>query len=107
MIELRELCESLNISRRTIQGYEKEGLVVPTGKNRYGYLLYDDEARERIAKIRFYQKLGFTRKEIRDIIDAPLSVIKPELEKRGKELEKEIKSMNELLEKMYQLIMEN
>lgn len=105
-MELRELCELLNVSRRTIQGYEKEGLVAPTGKNRYGYLLYDDQARSRITKIRFYQQLGFKRKEIKDIIDAPLAVIKPELEKRGKELEKEIKRMNELLEKLYLLIRE-
>lgn len=104
MIVLRELCESLNISRRTVQGYEKAGLVTPTDKNSYGHLLYDDKARERIAKIKFYQQLGFTRKEIKDIIDAPSNVIKKDLERRGKELENEIKRLNELIGKTYQLI---
>lgn len=35
---LREVCAALQISRRTIQGYEKAGLVSPSGKNKYGYL---------------------------------------------------------------------
>lgn len=35
---LREVCDSLGISRRTVQGYEKEGLVAPTGKTERGYL---------------------------------------------------------------------
>lgn len=28
---LREVCDSLGVSRRTVQGYEKAGLVKPTG----------------------------------------------------------------------------
>lgn len=33
---LREICESLGVSRRTLQGYEKAGLVASTGRNKYG-----------------------------------------------------------------------
>lgn len=39
---LREICEALEVSRRAIQGYEKAGLVVATGRNKYGHLLYDE-----------------------------------------------------------------
>lgn len=35
---LREICRLTDVSRRAIQGYEKEGLVMPCGKNKYGYL---------------------------------------------------------------------
>ena len=38
---LRKVCELVEITRRTVQGYEKAGLVAPIGKNKYGYLLYD------------------------------------------------------------------
>ena len=40
---LRELCDSLGVSRRAVQGYEKAGLVSPEGKNERGYLLYSGE----------------------------------------------------------------
>lgn len=42
-----------------------------TGRNKYGHLLYDDKAKERIAKIRFYQQLGLSIADITSIIDAP------------------------------------
>lgn len=45
---LREVCEMYRVTRRAIQGYEKAGLVLPSGKNKYGYLLYDEEAQRRI-----------------------------------------------------------
>lgn len=45
---LREICETLEVSRRAIQGYENAGLVKATGRNKYGHLLYDDKAKERI-----------------------------------------------------------
>lgn len=48
---LREICETLEVSRRAIQGYENAGLVKATGRNKYGHLLYDDKAKERIASI--------------------------------------------------------
>lgn len=32
---LREVCESANVSRRAVQGYEKAGLVSASGKNTY------------------------------------------------------------------------
>ena len=55
---LREICAQLGVSHRTVQGYEKWGLLAPTGKNKYGYLLYDQLAVEKIKTIRFYQLAG-------------------------------------------------
>ena len=79
---LRELCDFLGVSRRAVQGYEKAGLVSPTGRNKYGYLLYDERATNRIARIRFYQKLGLTVREIRDVVDAPDGIVKEVLERQ-------------------------
>lgn len=84
---LKTMCELLTISRRSIQCYEKEGLMSPTDKNKYGYLLYDDKAVERAKKIRFMRQIGFKLKEVRDLIDAPVSVLKKALEEKVVELE--------------------
>lgn len=101
---LREICETLAISRRAIQGYEKAGLVVATGRNKYGHLLYDDLAKSRIEKIKFYQQLGFTIKEITIIIDAPNVVIKEALERQVQKLRKKKTEIDELIEKANQMI---
>ena len=66
---LREVCTALGVSRRAVQGYENESLVTATGKNNRGYLLYDSEAQERIKKIKLYQDMGFSRKQLKEIID--------------------------------------
>ena len=101
---LREICETLEVSRRTIQGYEKAGLVAATGRNKYGHLLYDDTAKLRIAQIKFCQQLGFTIKEITVIIDAPNVVLKSALEQQVQKLRKEKTEINELIEKSNQMI---
>ena len=72
---LSEVCSALEVSRRAVQGYENAGLVSATGKNKYGHLLYDEEAQWRIKQIRLLQQLGFRVKEIKDIIDAPAEVV--------------------------------
>ena len=45
---LRQMCAELKIPRRAVQGYETIGLVRPSGKNKYGHLLYSEPERERI-----------------------------------------------------------
>ena len=71
---LREVCNMVGISRRAVQGYEKLGLVTSSGKNKYGYLLYDEEATEKIRAIKQYQEFGFTVKEIKELLAAPEKV---------------------------------
>ena len=94
---LRQVCAELNVSRRAVQGYEKAGLVAPSGKNKYGHLLYGEQARERIRLIRFYQQLGFQLKEIKNLLDAPVSVKKAALQAQIKELETEHGRLQELI----------
>lgn len=83
---LKEVCTMANISRRAVQGYENANLVSATGKTKQGYLLYDENAQERIKKIRLYQKLGFSIKEIQVIIDAQNDSVKLKLEEKVKKL---------------------
>ena len=96
-ITLKTLCERLNVSRRRIQGYEKAELMRPTDKNKYGHLLYDETAFHRAEWIKFVQQLGFTLKEIKDIIDAPETVVKEALEKQVKELKIEKNRLDQII----------
>lgn len=103
---LRELCNDLEMTRRVVQGYEVAGLVSPSGKNKYGHLLYDEKAQKRIARIRLYQQFGFAIKEIQTLIDAEDAVIKEALERRISCLKEEQVRIGALIEKAYALIKE-
>lgn len=94
---LQEVCNELNVSRRAIQGYEKVGLVVATDRNKYGYLLYDKKERQRIERIKLYQRLGFTIKEIGEFIDAPNFIVKKILERQVEKLKEEQKKIDTLI----------
>lgn len=104
MKTLKEVCVECGVTRRTIQGYEEMGLVIATSKNKYGHLLYDQKARERISRIRLYQQLGFAKKEIKDIIDAPKHVVKETLEKQLMVLKQEQAMKELLIEKVKEIL---
>lgn len=104
---LREICDSLGISRRAVQGYEKIGLVKPTGKTERGHLLYDGQTRERIREIRLFQRIGFTRKEIVKIIDAPGDIRREALERQLVRLKEKKEDVEGLIKEVYRLIEKN
>ena len=101
---LHEIFDVYNISRRTIQGYEACGLVRATGKNKYGYLLYDEAAQKRILQLRMLQRFGLTLKDIKayEALDESgqrerLVVQKKKLEMQIREIEDSIRQINELI----------
>lgn len=85
---LREICELTGATRRAVQGYEKEGLVKPSSKNKQGYLLYDQEAVVRIKEIKLFQERGFSLKEIKSFEDMPTEDLKLVLTQKIFELKK-------------------
>ena len=101
---LREICVAAGVTRRAVQGYEQAGLVSPTGKTSRGYLLYDTNSQERIKQVRLYQQLGFSIKEIKEIIDADGETKRTALEERVKCLREEGKNIESLIDKAYELI---
>lgn len=103
---LREICNILEVTRRAVQGYEKAGLVAPSERNKYGYLLYNEIEQERIKKIKLYQQFGFKLKEIKDIIDAPEYVVKEAVERQVSKLKSEITRLRTLIDRAEGLIEE-
>ena len=101
---LHELCDAFGISRRTVQGYEKHGLVRATGRNPRGYLLYDLQMQTEIRKV---DQFGFQVKEIGTL----MMLSKPELrerlaaqriilEQRGVELDEQLALLTEMIEQL-------
>lgn len=96
-MRLREVCAAIGVTRRAVQGYEQAGLVAASGKTSRGYLLYDELAQERIRKIKLFQEMGFSIKEISVIIDAPNSVLKAALQSQIEKLEKKGNRLQDLI----------
>lgn len=103
---LREVCRTVGVTRRAIQGYERAGLVTPSGKNERGYLLYDEMEEEKIKKIRLFQEMGFTIKEIQELDHAPNHVLKTALEIRVEKLQLEQGRSNEMISVVMKMIRE-
>lgn len=82
---LSEIRKELGVSRKVIQGYEKHGLISPCGKDKYGHLIYDAKTIETIIMIRFYQKLGFLIKEIKELLFLDGDKMKEAIAKKRKE----------------------
>lgn len=101
---LREVCQILNISRRTIQGYQNKGLIHPDGRNKYGHLLFNDFTMKKIALFRFYQRMGFTLDEINELADANMDVVIEKMKERLLLLENQQKELITIHHKAIQVI---
>lgn len=98
---LSQVCKLYGFTRKVIQGYEKEGLIKHTSKNKYGYLVYSEDQIRKIAYIRYLQINGFTLKEISSYCKPTLDSYSCEslLKKSNQNLQKKIVRINELIER--------
>lgn len=60
-----------SVSVRTLHYYDEIGLLVPAGRSRAGYRLYDDDNMLRLQQIKIGQALGLSLEEIRHTLDDP------------------------------------
>lgn len=71
--ELAKLCK---VTSDTLRFYEKNGLLIPSGRSSSGYRLYNEE---NLAQIRFILKskqLGLTLDEIKELLAINLEAMK-------------------------------
>lgn len=71
MRTISQAAELSGISVRTLQYYDKIGLLHPTEFTRSGYRLYDEEALQKLQQILFFKELGFKLKEIDELLKKP------------------------------------
>lgn len=70
MMTVKEVSKLTGVSVRTLQYYDKIGLLQPTKYTDSGYRLYDDTALERLQQILLFRELEFPLKEIKAILDS-------------------------------------
>ncbi len=68
---VREVAELTGITPRTLQYYDKIGLLKATAYTQSGYRLYDAAALERLQQILLFRELEFPLKDIKQILGSP------------------------------------
>lgn len=69
-MNIAELERRTGVSRHTLRYYEKEGLLLEVARRGNNYRNYSEQSVQRVAMMRQLKELGFSLKEIRDILDA-------------------------------------
>ena len=72
-----KLAKAVNVNVQTIRYYERLGLLMPAGRKesyrQSGYRLYDKLSLKRLVFIRHARELGFTLKEIKELLNLSVS----------------------------------
>ena len=71
MMTVNEASKLTGVSIRTLQYYDKIGLLHPANYTEAGYRLYDDAALETLQQILLFRELEFSLKDIKEIISSP------------------------------------
>ena len=71
MKSISQVTRLTGISIRTLQYYDEIGLLKPSELTASGYRLYNDEALQTLQQILFFKELGFSLKEIKEILENP------------------------------------
>lgn len=71
MMTVNEVSKLTGVSVRTLQYYDKIGLLPATAYTQAGYRQYDDTAIEKLQQILLFRELEFPLKDIKKIISSP------------------------------------
>lgn len=71
MKSISQVAKLTGISTRTLQYYDKIGLLKPSELTHAGYRLYDDNALQDLQQILFFRELDFSLKDIMKIMQTP------------------------------------
>lgn len=69
-MQIAELEQRTGVNRHTLRYYEKAGLLQEVERRGNNYRNYPEKAVERVAMVRQLKALGFSLREIREVLDA-------------------------------------
>jgi MerR family mercuric resistance operon transcriptional regulator/MerR family gold-responsive transcriptional activator of gol and ges genes len=68
-LTIGQLAKSVGVNVQTVRYYERRRLLTPSDRKPSGYRLYGDEALRRLRFIKNAQALGFTLREIAELLN--------------------------------------
>ena len=107
-MKVGELAKMANVSIRTLQYYDKEGLFSPSAESEGGFRLYNENDVVKLARVLLMKQLGLGLAEIKKRLPAfetPLGIMGI-LTERAAEIRKKIEILTESLDILEQLTAE-
>lgn len=71
MLRIHEVAKLTGVTVRTLQYYDRIGLLPPSELTEAGYRLYDQQALETLQRILFFRELNFPLRQIKEILYSP------------------------------------
>jgi MerR family transcriptional regulator, copper efflux regulator len=110
MFTIGQVAREAGIGVETIRFYEREGLLEQPERKASGYRQFDDEAVSRLRFIKQAQRLGFTLREIKELLALKLAPSTTRAEIRAQavakvdDIEKRIKELKRMKKALAPLI---
>ena len=97
MRKISDVCKIVGVTRRTLQEYDRIGLLHPTTKTKAGYWLYDDAAVQKLILIQVFVETGYERKAVKSLLEAPTLDIVAEFDRMISNLEEKRKQIDGII----------
>ena len=97
MKRTNEVSKLVGVSKRTLQYYDDEGVLVAE-RSENNYRLYDQKALEKVWAIMVYKEMGFDLKEIKQLLMLPDDKQEECFILRIQEIESQIRELKEQAE---------
>ncbi|MGH1142171.1 MerR family transcriptional regulator [Bacillus pseudomycoides] len=96
MISIQELTKETGVTVRTLRYYDQIDLLKPSGKTEGGHRLYSEGDVIRLQQILFLKEMGFSLKEIMNILMTDEFSLRESLEKQLEFVQEEQKKFNRM-----------
>jgi len=83
-MRIGELARRARVNLQTVRFYERRGLLRKPARTRAGYRIYEDADLESLVFIKWCQRLGFTLKEVRQLMALHAAIAHVPSARRGK-----------------------
>ena len=94
---VHQVAELTGITIRALHYYDEIGLLKPTKADKTKYRLYSENDLEKLQQILFYREVGFSLKEIKELLSAPIYSKREALERHAELLMLRKKKIEELI----------
>ena len=112
MLTIGQLARSAGVGVETVRFYERQGLLDPPERKASGYRCFDHEVVARLRFIRRAKELGFTLKEIKELLSLRLdsksdcAAIKQRAQAKIKDIDDRIDTLQRMKEALIKLTKE-
>jgi len=101
-LTIGKVAKSAGLGIETVRFYEREGLITPLARTESNYRLYADDGIVRLRFIKRAKTLGFTLREIKELLflradpDATKEDVKVQIEEKIDDIKKRIRDLKKI-----------